>query len=107
VEEARRFGPEHLEHLFSTGPLERDTSQGHELQMYRWSEIAALCSAHGTITEAAASNSLTAGIDPATTSWTAEEWERLLDIELRLCREPGVLDGGTHVVVALRAPDES
>jgi hypothetical protein len=27
--------------------------------------------------------------------------ERFLEIEIQACREPGALDGGTHIVVAL------
>jgi hypothetical protein len=31
-----------------------------------------------------------------------EQWdERFLDLEIEACREPGALDGGTHIVAVL------
>ena len=108
IGEARTFGPQHAERIFLTGELERDTNAGHELRMYRWSQLAALLERHGEIVSAAAANFLTAGADGARLdALTADEWERLLSWELRLCREPGVLDGGTHILAAIRTPASS
>jgi SAM-dependent methyltransferase len=108
IDEARAFGSPHAERIFLTGELERDTNAGHELRMYRWSQLAALCEPHGKVVSAAAANFLTAGSDSAPLdALTAEEWERLLSWELRLCREPGVLDAGTHILAAIRTPSPS
>jgi SAM-dependent methyltransferase len=104
-EEHRQFGPDHVEHIFMTGVLDRETNRGHEMRMFRWAEIADLCAAHGEIVAAAAANYLTAGADPALIEGLSEdEWERLLSWERRLSREPGVLDAGTHILIALRRP---
>jgi ubiquinone/menaquinone biosynthesis C-methylase UbiE len=104
-DEHRRFGPEHTEHIFLTGELDRETNRGHEMRMFRWSEIAELCAAHGRIVVSAAANYLTAGADPALIEGLSEdEWQRLLSWERRLCREPGVLDSGTHILVAFQRP---
>jgi hypothetical protein len=108
IDEARAFGPRHAERIFLSGELERDTNAGHELRMYRWSQLAALCERHGELVSAAAANFLTSGADAALLDGlTPDEWERLLSWELRLCREPGVLDGGTHILAAIRTPGPS
>ena len=105
VDEHRRLGSTHTEHIFLTGELDRDTNRGHELRMFRWAEIAGLCARHGEIVTAAAANFLTAGADPAVIDdLSDDEWRRFLSWERRLCREPGVLDAGTHILVALRRP---
>jgi SAM-dependent methyltransferase len=105
IDEGRRYGADHTERIFTTGELERNTNRGHEMRMYRWSEIVALCAPHGTIATAAAANYLTAGADPELTAGLSPAEQAALESwELRLCREPGVLDGGTHIVVALRTP---
>ena len=36
-----------------------------------------------------------------------EEWNQLVSFELRLCREPGMLDAGTHILAAIRTPEPS
>jgi SAM-dependent methyltransferase len=104
IAEERAHGPGHTERIFRTGGLERDTNNGQEMTMYRWSELAALCARHGEVTAAATANFLTAGRPPALDEATPEELERIMGWELRLCREPGVLDGGTHMLAALRTP---
>jgi SAM-dependent methyltransferase len=105
TEEGRQFGHTHTERVFTTGELERETNNGHELKMYRWSELAALCERHGELIAAAAANFLTATHDTATfEGLTGEEWDQIVSFELRLCREPGVLDSGTHIVAAIRTP---
>lgn len=104
-DEHRLFGPDHTEHVFLTGVLDRETNRGHEMRMFRWSEIAELCAVHGRIVASAAANFLTAGADPSLIeSLSDDEWERLLSWERRLCRDPGVLDAGTHILVALERP---
>jgi SAM-dependent methyltransferase len=103
IAEGRTHGPDHTEHVFTTGELDRDTNTGHEMRMYRWSELAALCARHGDVVAAAAANHLAATPDPDTLdTLTDDEWRQLLSLELRLTREPGVLDAGTHIVAALQ-----
>jgi SAM-dependent methyltransferase len=105
IDEHRTYGPAHTERILATGELDRDTNAGHEIRMFRWSELEQLCSAHGDVVAGAAANFLTA--DPEPTRYadlTDDEWERVLSWERRLCREPGVRDGGTHILLALRRP---
>lgn len=105
VDEHRRFGPEHIDGILRTGELRRDTNRGHEMRMFRWPEVAALCAGHGEIVAASAANYLTAGPESAVPGDLSEdEWQRLLSWERHICREPGVLDTGTHILVALRTP---
>jgi SAM-dependent methyltransferase len=103
TEEGRRFGLAHNERIFTTGELDRETNNGHEMKMYRWSELSDLCQRHGELVAGAAANFLAASHDPAPfEALSEEEWDQLLSFELRLCREPGVLDAGTHILAAIR-----
>jgi SAM-dependent methyltransferase len=103
VDEGRQFGPQHKERIFRTGELDRETNTGHEMKMYRWSELADLCQGHGEVVAAAAANYLTASHDEALfDALSEEEWDQIVSFELRLCREPGVLDAGTHLLAAIR-----
>lgn len=103
LDEGRRFGLQHNERIFRTGELDRDTNNGHEMKMYRWSELTDLCQRHGELVAGAAANFLTASHDPAPfDALSEEEWDQLLSFELRLCREPGLLDAGTHILAAIR-----
>lgn len=105
IDEHRTHGPQHSERVFTTGELDRDTNAGHEMRMFRWSEIEGLAAAHGEVVAGAAANFLTADPDPARyADLTDDEWARVLSWERRLCREPGVRDGGTHILLALRRP---
>ena len=65
--------------------------------MYRWREVEALLGRHPCrIVAASASNFLSIGDEE-----TFASDERWLELELAACREPGALDGGTHIVVAV------
>ena len=108
TEEGRRFGLAHNERIFTTGELDRETNNGHEMKMYRWSELSALCQRHGELVAGAAANFLAASHDPAVFDvLREEESDQLVSFELRLCREPGVLDAGTHILAAIRTPAPS
>lgn len=104
IDERRRFGPEHSERILTTGRLDRDTNAGHELLMFRWAELVELCAGHGEIVVAAAANFLTAGVAESLDGLSEEEWEQVVSWELRTCREPGVLDAGTHILAAILVP---
>jgi 2-polyprenyl-3-methyl-5-hydroxy-6-metoxy-1,4-benzoquinol methylase len=97
------FGREHVDHELATGDLRR-TPGSHTCQMYRWREIESLVSAMPCrLLAASASNCLsladtqtveTLESDPQHAAW-------FLDWEARLCREPGALDAGTHIIFAV------
>lgn len=71
--------------------------------MYRWRELAELCRRHGDLVDGAAANFLSASHHPVFfDGLSAEEWDQIVSFELRLCREPGVLDAGHHILAAIR-----
>ena len=80
--------------IFATGDLPGDINRGHVCRLYRWSDLERLFSAHPCrVVAASASNFL---------SVTNESWnDRFLELELEACREPGALDGGTHIVAVV------
>jgi hypothetical protein len=96
--------------VLDDGDLDRQRNGGHEMHMFRWAELERLCAEHGEVVATAAANFLTANPDAGGQVYadlTDEEWADLLRWERRVCREPGVLDAGTHLLVALRRPDGS
>jgi SAM-dependent methyltransferase len=80
--------------VIETGLLPADINEGHVCRLYRWRELEALLGRHPCrLLAASASNFLSVGRD---------DWdERFLEIEIAACREPGVLDSGTHILVAV------
>lgn len=104
LEEQRRFGAGHVERVLATGDLDRATNQGHELHLFTSAELRALVGVHGEVVAASAANFLTATPGGTADEVDGAERDALLAWERRLCREPGVLDGGTHLLMALRVP---
>jgi SAM-dependent methyltransferase len=80
--------------VFETHDLSADLNRGHVLRLYRWSDLALLFErADCRIVDASASNFISVG---------RETWDdRFLEYEIAACREPGALDGGTHLIAAL------
>ena len=80
--------------IFATGDLLGDINRGHVCRLYRWSDLERLISAHPCrVVAASASNFL---------SVTNESWDdRFLELEIEACREPGALDGRTHIVAVV------
>jgi SAM-dependent methyltransferase len=80
--------------IVATGVLPADVNKGHVCRLYRWRELEALLGRHPCrLVAASAANFISAGND----SWD----ERFLEIEIAACREPGALDGGTHIVAVV------
>jgi len=100
--EGREFGPAHSDRLVRTGDLERETNKGHECHAYRWGELSKLLARHGEIVAASATSFITAQHDEVLDSASDAEREQILRWEIELCREPGALDGGTHILAVLR-----
>jgi hypothetical protein len=83
--------------VFATGLLTAEINNDHVMKMYRWAELQALLARHPCrLLAASASNYLVVGNED-----TFVQDERWLELELEACREPGALDAGTHIVVAL------
>lgn len=102
---AREHGPDVIEEVIDTGDQYGVVSgpKGHRCHMFRCSELRNLLQRHGgTVVAASASNFLSVGA--GATPWIeelasdGELWERFLRWETEMCREPGALDGGTHII---------
>lgn len=93
-----RFGWEHaVAGVFGTGVLDAELNDGHVTRLYRWREVEELLRHHPCrLLAASASNYLSVAWED---EFAADE--RWLEVELAACREPGALDGGTHIVVAV------
>jgi SAM-dependent methyltransferase len=84
-----------VDEIFRTGELPAEINRGHaSMRLYRWSDLERLFAEHPCrVVVASAANFLSVG---------NEQWdERFLDLEIEACREPGALDGGTHIVAVL------
>ncbi|MEA2574622.1 MAG: hypothetical protein QOH93_1920 [Chloroflexia bacterium] len=102
---AERAGLDAVFQVNSTGDLYGHVASGHLLHMYRWSELEALLRSHGCeIVTASASNFLslqgTEDIQQALSDPLV--WQAFLAWELDFCKEPGALDGGTHIIAVVR-----
>jgi len=78
---------------------------GHYCRMYRWSGLRDLLSRHPCeVVAASASNFLSPGNEAAleAIAGDAEAWDRFLAWEIDYCREPGAIDGGTHILAVVR-----
>lgn len=102
LEEGRQFGPQHLDGLLEHGDLFRETNRGHECHMFRWQELSELLARHGTVRIASATNFLTTRDDDLLDAASDDEREQILQWESALCREPGALDAGTHILAVLQ-----
>lgn len=80
--------------VFATGDLDGEINKGHVCRLYRWSSLEALLRRHPCRIVAASAANFLSVANPA---WD----DRYLEIEIEICREPGALDGGTHIVAAV------
>jgi SAM-dependent methyltransferase len=95
---ARRDGVSKQDEIIRTGLLPEEPDYGHlAMKLFRWSELEALLSPHGTIVAASA-----AGLLPAAQPDEPELREFLARTELALASEPGALSCGQHIVAVLR-----
>ena len=83
--------------VIRTGDLDGEINNGHVMRMYRWRHVQELLARHPCrLLAASAANYLSVERGDA-----LERDPRWLDVEVELCREPGILDAGTHIVLAL------
>jgi SAM-dependent methyltransferase len=93
----RRDGPGPLEQTLRDGILPEADGYGHlAMRMFRWSELEALLSRHGTVVAATAAG-LFAAEPPE-----AELRDLLARVELELGAEPGAISCGQHILAVLR-----
>jgi SAM-dependent methyltransferase len=93
-----RFGWERaVTDVFATGDLDAEVNEGHVMRLYRWRTLRELLERHPCrIVAASASNFLSIDHDEEFGGDT-----RFVDVEVEACREPGALDGGTHIVAVV------
>ena len=108
-EEWTHMGMENFDFIVKTGDVlgEMSDQGSHQCHMFRWSEFQKVLAIHPVeVLDASAANFLSTGLfneeyltelmkDP-------EKWSMFLKWELDFCREPGAIDGGTHMIVVLR-----
>jgi SAM-dependent methyltransferase len=94
----RRDGPAKSDEVVRTGFLPEEPDYGHlPMKLFRWNELEALLSRHGTIVAASA-----AGLLPGAQPEEPELKAFLARTELALAEEPGALDCGEHILAVLR-----
>ena len=107
LDDADRGGDDAMERALRTGDLRPTQTSGHVAQMYRWSELRAfVAQCDAEVVAASASNWASLG-DPAEVERVTadpQRWNVFLEQEITACREPGALDGGTHLLFRRRSP---
>jgi len=94
----RRDGAAKSDEVVRTGFLPEEPDYGHlPMKLFRWSELEALLSRHGTIVAASA-----AGLLPGAQPEEPELRAFLARTELALAEEPGALDCGEHILAVVR-----
>ena len=94
----RRDGVAKNEAIVRTGFLPDEPDYGHlAMKLFRWSELEALLSSHGTVVDVCA-----AGLLPAVQPEEPELRAFLSRVELELAGEPGAVSCGQHILAVLR-----
>jgi SAM-dependent methyltransferase len=104
VEEAGEAGEEANDLILSTGDLRYFPAE-HICKMYRASDVERLVGeCGGELLAVSASNWASLGDPEALAELESDpvRWANFLEHEIRACREPGALDGGTHILFAAR-----
>jgi SAM-dependent methyltransferase len=104
VEESVEAGEDANDLVLTTGDLRHFPSE-HICQMYRASDIERLVEeCGGELLAVSASNWASLGDPDALSDLESDpaRWANFLEHEIRACREPGALDGGTHLLFAAR-----
>jgi SAM-dependent methyltransferase len=106
VEEATMFGEDANDAVLRTGDL-RHFPSAHVCLMFRASDVRDLVErTGGELVDISASNwaSMSEAAALEILEANPDRWRRFLEHEVRACREPGALDGGTHIVFAAHKP---
>jgi ubiquinone/menaquinone biosynthesis C-methylase UbiE len=91
--------------VLSTGDL-RHFQAEHICQMYRSTDVEGLVmNSGGDLLSMSSSNWASLGDENALAELANDDdhWQNFLEHEIRACREPGALDGGTHLLFAARS----
>ena len=101
------YTPEDNSRILATGDLTKANTSfaNHYCHMFRSNELREFLESHGLdVIDMSASNALTAvyGDQLTTIRDDPQKWNMLVEMELQACREPGCLDGGTHLIAVAR-----
>jgi ubiquinone/menaquinone biosynthesis C-methylase UbiE len=97
IDLARRDGIAKNEAIVRTGLLPDEPDYGHlAMKLFRWSELEALLTSHGTVVDACA-----AGLLPSVQPEEPELREFLSRVELALADESGAVSCGQHILAVL------
>ncbi|HEV2374512.1 MAG TPA: class I SAM-dependent methyltransferase [Streptosporangiaceae bacterium] len=105
VDVIAEFGDDVNDTVLRTGDLRPIQPDGHVCLMYRSDQVASLVAESGGVLAAmSASNWASLGDTEALARLEADpaHWGRFLDNEAWACRQPGAVDGGTHLLFAAR-----
>ena len=117
---ARQHGPGVIDELFQThdqvGAIAGAAHGPHVFRFYTWSSLQELLRRHPCrVVDASAANFLGIGnneqlIEPlmqdAQGSGTSRLWDAYLAWEVECCRQPGAIDGGTHIIAVVQKEQE-
>jgi SAM-dependent methyltransferase len=93
----RRDGPGPLEQTLRDGILPEGEGYGHlKMRMFRWSELEAVLSRHGSVVAASAAGLFAAEPEEQ------ELRDLLARVEIELAAEPGAISCGEHILAVLR-----
>jgi SAM-dependent methyltransferase len=104
AQEISTFGMNTMDTVLHTGDTRPTQAGGHACRMFRWRNITDMIAAQPCrLLAASASNAVSLGPAGAVAHLAADPsvWRQLLDWEEELAQEPGMLDGGTHILFAL------
>jgi SAM-dependent methyltransferase len=102
---AKVHGLSAIQQVNDTGDLTGELSDGHRCHMFRWAEFEQLIRRHQCdLVAASASSFLASGNEDALRAIeeSPETWHAFLGWETGFCKEPGVLDSGTHINAVVR-----
>lgn len=96
-----------MEDVIATGNLLGDINDGHPMHLFRSGELLELLRENGAeVVAASASNFLSPNHNAFLEGVVdrPELWDAVLRAEIEACRQPGALDGGTHLIAVGRRP---
>ncbi len=106
IEFVRSEGIDVVEKYVATGEPDTADNSGHPMHCYTWSEFEALLQRHPVDLVAASASNFLARIEHIPLLEEIEQepdfWEAFLRWEIESCKQPGVLDCGSHIIAVVR-----
>lgn len=106
IEFVRSDGIDVVEQYIATGEPDTAGNSGHPMRCYTWSELKTLLQRHRVELVAASASNFIARIENISLLEEIEQepdfWEAFLRWEVESCKQPGVLDCGSHIIAVVR-----